>query len=101
MGISAADSAFLRALGERVLVFDGAMGTSLQSLELTADDYGGAPLEGWIEGLVLNSPQSVEHVHRAFLEAGSDAIETCTFQATRLRLTEWGHADRTFELNET
>ncbi len=98
MAISS-DSPFLRALQERVIVFDGAMGTSLQSLEPAPERFGGAHLEGWIDGLVLHSPDLVERVHRSFLEAGCDAIETCTFQAARPRLTEWGQGDRTQELN--
>ena len=96
---SATDSAFLRALDERVLVFDGAMGTSLHTLELPPERFGGAALEGWIDGLVLHSPDLVEGIHRSFLEVGCDAIETCTFQASRLRITEWGHGERTQELN--
>jgi 5-methyltetrahydrofolate--homocysteine methyltransferase len=95
----ATDSAFLRALQERVLVFDGAMGTSLQALELPAERFGGPKLEGWIDGLVLHSPDVVESVHRSFLEAGCDAVETCTFQATRPRVAEWGQADVVSELN--
>ncbi|HSP65096.1 MAG TPA: methionine synthase [Candidatus Deferrimicrobium sp.] len=90
---------FLEALSERVLVFDGAMGTGLQSLEPTVDDFGGPRLEGWMDGLVLSAPHLVESVHRSFLEVGCDVVETATFQATRLRLAEWGQADRTLELN--
>ena len=90
---------FLEALSKRVLVFDGAMGTGLQSLEPTAADFGGPALEGWMDGLVLHAPHLVETVHRSFLEVGCDVVETATFQATRLRLTEWGQADRTLELN--
>jgi 5-methyltetrahydrofolate--homocysteine methyltransferase len=96
---SQSGSPFLRALSERVLVFDGGMGTGLQSLEPTAADFGGAALEGWMDGLVLHAPHLVETVHRSFLEVGCDVVETATFQATRLRLAEWGHADRTLELN--
>ncbi|HKR98842.1 MAG TPA: homocysteine S-methyltransferase family protein, partial [Candidatus Dormibacteraeota bacterium] len=96
----AADSAFLRALEQRVLVFDGAMGTSLQAQELQPEHFGGAALEGWIDGLVLHSPDAVERVHRSFLDIGCDAIETCTFQASRLRLTEWGQGEHTATLNE-
>jgi 5-methyltetrahydrofolate--homocysteine methyltransferase len=91
--------AFLDALAQRVLIFDGGMGTSLQSLDPTLDDFGGAALEGWMDGLVLHAPHLVERVHRSFLEVGADVLETGTFQATRLRLAEWGHADRTLELN--
>jgi 5-methyltetrahydrofolate--homocysteine methyltransferase len=90
-------SPYLDALRRRVLVVDGAMGTSLQSLELTAADFGGR--EGWIDGLVLHRPDLVAGVHRSFLEAGCDVVETCTFQSTRPRLAEWGAAERTHELN--
>ncbi len=90
---------FLEALSKRVLVFDGAMGTGLQALEPTAADFGGSALEGWMDGLVLSAPHLVEAVHRSFLEVGCDVVETATFQATRLRLTEWGQAERTLELN--
>ena len=97
------DSPYLAALRERVLVFDGAMGTSLQALELGPDDFGGPELEGWIDGLVLHSPDAVRAVHRSHLEAGCDVVETCTFQATPLRLREWGSGqqDRADELNAT
>jgi 5-methyltetrahydrofolate--homocysteine methyltransferase len=93
-------SAYLEALAQRVLVFDGAMGTSLHALEPTAEQYGRAELTGWVDGLVLHSPDLIERVHRGFLEVGADVIETCTFQATPLRLREWGAEERTLELNE-
>jgi 5-methyltetrahydrofolate--homocysteine methyltransferase len=92
--------AFLAALDRRVLVFDGAMGTNLQALEPTTEQFGGAALEGWIDGLVLHCPELVERIHRSFLEVGADVIETCTFQSTPLRLAEWGARERTRELNE-
>ncbi|MGA7989667.1 MAG: methionine synthase [Candidatus Dormiibacterota bacterium] len=94
-------SPFIDALGDRVLVFDGAMGTSLQFENPTIDDFGGARLEGWMDGLALHAPQVVERIHRGFLDAGCDVVETCTFQATRPRLEEWGQADVTRELNVT
>ena len=90
---------FLDALARRVLVYDGGMGTGLQALEPAASDFGGPALEGWMDGLVLHAPHLVESVHRGFLEAGCDVVETGTFQATRLRLAEWGQADATLELN--
>ena len=90
---------FLEALSQRVLVFDGGMGTGLQSFDPSAADFGGPALEGWMDGLVLHAPHLVEKVHRSFLEVGSDVVETATFQATRLRLTEWGQAEHTLELN--
>ena len=94
-----AESPLLQALGRRALVFDGAVGTSLQAINPTAADFGGARLEGWIDGLVLHAPQLVERIHRSFLEVGCDAVETCTFQASPLRLAEWGQAENAFELN--
>jgi 5-methyltetrahydrofolate--homocysteine methyltransferase len=89
----------LDALAQRVLVFDGAIGTSLQAANPTVDDFGGPRLEGWIDGLVLHAPALVERVHRSFLDVGCDVVETCSFQATPLRLKEWGEADSAFELN--
>ena len=83
-----------------VLVFDGAMGTSLQMQELTAADFGGPEYEGCNEYLVETRPESVEKVHRSFLEAGADVIETDTFGGTSLVLAEYDLADRAYELNK-
>jgi 5-methyltetrahydrofolate--homocysteine methyltransferase len=67
---SAEQSPYLAALRSRVLVFDGAMGTSLQSCTLTPESYGGPQLEGWIDGLTLFSPDVVRGIHRSFLAVG-------------------------------
>ena len=83
-----------------VLVFDGATGTSLQQMELSADDFGGAALEGCNEYLVLTRPDAVKAVHRQFLEVGADVIETDTFGATSLVLAEYDIADQAFALNK-
>ncbi len=90
-------SPYLDALSERVMVFDGAMGTSIQDLELTAADYGG--LEGCNEHLVLCNPGIIEGIHRGFLAAGADVLETDTFGGSRLKLAEYGLGDRTYEVN--
>ncbi len=90
---------YLDALNERVLVFDGAMGTSIDTFTLTAEDYGGPATEGCRDYLVLTRPDVIEQIHASFLEAGCDVVETCTFQSTRLRLEEWGLGDNTYELN--
>src|ERR1700680_582277 len=74
-------SPFIDALRDRVIVFDGAMGTSLQSENPGIDDFGGAALEGWMDGLALHAPQIVERVHRGFLEAGGGLGEAWNFQA--------------------
>ena len=83
-----------------VLVFDGATGTSLQDLDLNADDFGGVELEGCNENLVVTSPESVKAVHRQFLEVGCDVIETDTFGAASIVLVEYGLEDQAFELNK-
>jgi 5-methyltetrahydrofolate--homocysteine methyltransferase len=83
-----------------VLVFDGATGTSLQQMDLTADDFGGPALEGCNENLVFTRPDAVQAVHRQFLEVGADVIETDTFGATSLVLAEYDIADQAFALNQ-
>ncbi|NUQ50509.1 MAG: methionine synthase, partial [Phycisphaerae bacterium] len=88
---------FLADLRERVLVFDGAMGTSLHALDLTLDDYRG--LENCVEILNETRPDAIEQVHRGFLDVGCDAVETNTFGASKIVLSEFGLADRTYELN--
>jgi len=83
-----------------VLVFDGATGTSLQQMDLTADDFGCAALEGCNEILVETRPDAVQAVHRLFLEAGCDVIETDTFGAASIVLAEYGLEDQAFSLNK-
>lgn len=84
-----------------VIVFDGAMGTNLQVQNLTAADFGGPEYEGCNEYLVVTNPQAVENVHRAFLEAGADVIETDTFGGTSIVLAEYDLGERAYELNKT
>ena len=94
-------SPLLEALARRTLVFDGAIGTTLQAANPTVEDFGGARLEGWIDGLVLHAPHLVERVHRSFLDVGCDGVTTCSFQASPLRLAEWGQREQAFDLNRT
>src|SRR5580700_4932358 len=75
---------------ERILILDGAMGTMLQQANLTPEDFGGPHLEGCNENLVLTRPDVVLAIHRKYLEAGSDIIETNTFGSTPLVLAEYG-----------
>jgi 5-methyltetrahydrofolate--homocysteine methyltransferase len=91
---------YLQELERRVLVYDGAMGTSIQLRNPSSEDFGGPATEGCNDYLVLTAPQMIEDIHRSFLEAGADVLETCTFQATRLRLEEWGIAEHTYALNK-
>ena len=97
-----ATSRFLQRLhdpSKPVLVFDGATGTSLQQMDLTADDFGGEALEGCNENLVITRPDAVQAVHRLFLDAGCDVIETDTFGAASVVLAEYGLENQAFELN--
>jgi 5-methyltetrahydrofolate--homocysteine methyltransferase len=92
-------AAYLDAARRRVVVFDGAMGTNLQLADLTAEDFGGPALEGCNEALSLTRPDAVAGVHRAFLDAGVDVIETNAFGAFRVVLAEYGLEDRVEEIN--
>src|SRR5437899_9150738 len=94
-------SKFLETLAQRVLIFDGAMGTNIQRYQLTAQDYGGEATEGCNEYLVLAKPSVIEEIHAGFLEAGSDIIETDTFTGSRLKLDEYGQGALTHEINVT
>ncbi len=92
---------YLDALEKKVLVFDGAMGTSLQNQHLTAEHFGGEQYNGCNDYLVISYPQAVEKVHRSFLEVGVDVIETDTFRSNRITMKEYGLQDRVIEINET
>ncbi len=70
---------FLDAVGERVVVFDGAFGTYVQDLDLTADDFGGPALEGCNEMLCLTRPDVIRGMHSAFFDVGVDVVETASF----------------------
>ena len=90
---------YLAALADRVLVFDGAMGTELMSLELGDADFGGARYHGCNEALVRTRPDVVSTIHRTYLEAGADVLETDSFTASRLKLDEYGLGEHTVEIN--
>ncbi|WP_066425595.1 methionine synthase [Anabaena sp. 4-3] len=84
-----------------VIVFDGAMGTNLQTQNLTAEDFGGTQYEGCNEYLVHTKPEAVAKVHRDFLAVGADVIETDTFGGTSIVLAEYDLADQAYYLNKT
>jgi 5-methyltetrahydrofolate--homocysteine methyltransferase len=86
-------------LDERILVLDGAMGTMIQQVNLTADDFGGAALEGCNENLVLTRPDVILDIHRKYFEAGADVVETDTFGSTPIVLAEYALADKCYEIN--
>ncbi|MHB8610725.1 MAG: methionine synthase [Candidatus Acidiferrales bacterium] len=84
---------------ERILVLDGAMGTMLQQRHLTAEDFGGAALEGCNENLVRTRPDVVLDIHRKYFEAGSDIVETNSFGGAPIVLAEYGLAADAHFLN--
>lgn len=92
-------SSYLAEVARRVVVFDGAMGTMIQNLGLSATDYGGAAYDGCPEILVLSQPDAIREIHRAYLAAGADVIETDSFTGTRLKLDDYGLGARTHEIN--
>jgi 5-methyltetrahydrofolate--homocysteine methyltransferase len=92
-------SEYLRLLGERVLVFDGAMGTQLMALELSVEDFGGQQYAGCNETLVLTRPDLIRRIHESYLAAGADVVETDSFTASRLKLDEYGLGAKTGEIN--
>ncbi|WP_405157388.1 methionine synthase [Paenibacillus sp. FSL H8-0283] len=87
------------ALKQRILILDGAMGTMIQQVDLTGEDFGGEDLDGCNEMLVLTRPELIQRIHEEYLEAGSDLIETNTFGATSVVLAEYDIQDRAREIN--
>src|SRR3954449_6764389 len=89
---------YLAATRERVVVFDGSMGATLEQYDLDLErDY---RLPGRChEALVLNRPDVIEGLHASMIEAGAEVVETDTFQASRLKLDEWGLGEHTLEIN--
>src|ERR1700727_1786215 len=90
---------FITATRERTLVYDGGMGATLEQFDLSLEDDYGLPGRCH-EALVLNRPDVIENVHASMLEAGAEVLETDTFQASRLKLSEWGLEAHTLEINQ-
>ncbi|WP_119072296.1 methionine synthase [Aggregatilinea lenta] len=90
---------YLDAIADHVLIYDGAMGTSIQSYNLTAEDFGGERTEGCNDYLVITRPDVIEGIHASFLAVGSEVVETDTFRSNRLTLAEYGLGDRVLEIN--
>ena len=99
MSIADRTEALHAALEERILVLDGAMGTAIQAMNLSADDFGGPSLEGCNEHLVLTRPDAIRAIHEDYLAAGADIIETDSFGGTRVVLAEYGLQDKVHEIN--
>src|SRR6478752_6201271 len=90
---------FLELVRDRVVVYDGASGTYLQALDLSADDFGGEKLEGCTDILCLTRPDVIAQMHRDYFNAGADVVETNTFGAFGPPLGEYDLIDRAHEIN--
>jgi 5-methyltetrahydrofolate--homocysteine methyltransferase len=90
---------YLDALQEHVLILDGATGTNIDRMNLSVEDYGGENFVGCNDYLSIVSPHAVEALHRSFLEVGVDVIETDTFRANRLTMSEFGLRDLVTAMN--
>ncbi|HUE38395.1 MAG TPA: homocysteine S-methyltransferase family protein, partial [Candidatus Binatia bacterium] len=95
-----------RLLAERILIFDGAWGTMIQGYALAEEDYRGSlfdrhssDLKGDHDLLVLTRPDVIREIHRAYLDAGADVIETNTFNANRVSQADYGLEDRVYDIN--
>ena len=87
-------------LKNSILILDGAMGTMIQQEDLTAEDFGGEEYEGCNEYLVETRPDVILKIHKAYIEAGADIIETNTFGATNIVLSDYELSHLDEELNE-
>ncbi|MCU1376305.1 MAG: methionine synthase (B12-dependent), partial [Actinomycetia bacterium] len=92
-------ASYLEAARERVVIYDGAFGTYVQTQDLTADDFGGPHFEGCNELLVVTRPDVIRGMHAAFLDAGVDVLETASFGSFSVPLNEYGIGDRAEELS--
>lgn len=90
---------FIEALRKRVLLFDGAMGTEIQRLNPKPEDFPDGK-DGFNDGLILSRPEWIKQIHRSYLEAGADCIETNTFGSNKLKLDEYGYGGKTSEFNK-
>jgi 5-methyltetrahydrofolate--homocysteine methyltransferase len=90
---------FLEALKEKILLFDGAMGTEIQKFNPKPQDFPDGK-DGFNDGLILTHPEWIKKIHHSYLEAGADCIETNSFGSNKLKLDEYGYGDRTVELNK-
>jgi 5-methyltetrahydrofolate--homocysteine methyltransferase len=93
------NESFLEALKKRVLLFDGAMGTEIQKLDPQPQDFPDNK-DGFNDGLILSRPEWIKQIHRSYLKAGADCIETNTFGSNKFKLDEYGFGAETIEFNK-
>jgi 5-methyltetrahydrofolate--homocysteine methyltransferase len=99
MNVMALAQPFIEAAKHRVLLFDGAMGTQIQQLNPKPADFPDGK-DGFNDGLILSRPEWIKEIHRSYLKAGADCIETNTFGSNKLKLDEYGYGHMTVEFNE-
>lgn len=92
-------NAFLDEIENHILLFDGAMGTEIQKLKPKPEDFP-SNKDGFNDGLVLSRPEWIKNIHRSYLEAGSDCIETNTFGSNQIKLQEYGFGEQTVSINK-
>jgi 5-methyltetrahydrofolate--homocysteine methyltransferase len=90
----------LKEIEERIVLFDGAMGTEIQKLKPKPEDFPNNK-DGFNDGLVFSRPEWIENIHRSYLEAGSDCIETNTFGSNQIKLQEYGFGEETVSINKS
>ncbi len=90
---------FLDAIKRRVMLFDGAMGTEIQKNDPRPEDFPDGR-DGFNDGLVLTRPEWIKQIHRSYLDAGADCIETNSFGSNKIKLDEYGFGDQTIEFNK-
>lgn len=87
------------ALRQRILLFDGAMGTEIQKYEPQAKDFP-QDRDGFNDGLAITHPEWIQQIHRSYLDAGADCIETNSFGSNKIKLDEYGFGDKTMQFNQ-
>ena len=90
---------FLEAMGNRILLCDGAMGTEIQKFDPKPEDFPDGK-DGFNDGLVITKPDWIKKIHKSYLDAGADCIETNSFGSNKLKLDEYGFGDKTVEFNQ-
>jgi 5-methyltetrahydrofolate--homocysteine methyltransferase len=91
---------FIEAIQKRILLFDGAMGTEIQKLNPQIEDFPDKK-DGFNDGLILSRPEWIKQIHRNYLKAGADCIETNTFGSNKFKLEEYGYGEKTVHFNKT
>lgn len=91
---------FLDEIQDHILLFDGAMGTEIQKLKPKPEDFPNNK-DGFNDGLVISRPEWIENIHRSYLNAGSDCIETNTFGSNQIKLQEYGFGEQTVSINKS